>query len=129
MPARDRDHDIVRRALEKEGWTVTDDLREKTKIILCHIADFYKMPERRTLTIFDENNDEYILLDEGWKGSHRIHKTWIHIEIRDSKIWIHCDGTEQGVALDFLQAGIPKEQIVLAFQHPARRERGEFATI
>jgi hypothetical protein len=25
MPALDRDHEIVRRALEKEGWTITDD--------------------------------------------------------------------------------------------------------
>lgn len=25
MPARDRDHQIVRHALEREGWTITDD--------------------------------------------------------------------------------------------------------
>ena len=38
------------------------------------------------------------------------------------------DGTEGGVALEFVEAGIPREHIVLAFQHPALRSDTDFAT-
>ena len=40
----------------------------------------------------------------------------IHLEIINDKIWIKNDDTERGVATDLLEAGVPKEQIVLGFQ-------------
>ncbi|WP_224409850.1 element excision factor XisI family protein [Oscillatoria salina] len=45
----------------------------------------------------------------------------------DGKIWIHRDGTEEGVASEFLNAGIPKERIVLAFKSPSVRKHTGFA--
>ena len=73
-----------------------------------------------------------MLLREGWNGYERHHYAWIHIELKDGKFWIHRDETEDGVTGDLLKAGISKERIlkeriVLAFQHPVRRERGAFA--
>ena len=37
--------------------------------------------------------------------------------MKDNKIWIQRDGTEDGIANDLVSAGIPKDQIVLGF-HP-----------
>ncbi len=34
------------------------------------------------------------------------------------KIWIQCDDTEEDVATDLLEAGVPKEDIVLGFRQP-----------
>jgi len=87
----------------------------------------YRTEKNRTVTAFDRENGQFVLLREGWDGYHRNHFAWIHIELRDGKYWIHRDGTEHGIANDLVEAGIPKERIVLAFQHPVRRERGEFA--
>jgi hypothetical protein len=40
----------------------------------------------------------------------------LHIDIIDHKLWIQHDRTEEGVAVDLVAAGIPKEQIVLGFE-------------
>ncbi|WP_338124970.1 element excision factor XisI family protein [Fischerella thermalis] len=40
----------------------------------------------------------------------------LHIDIIDHKLWIQNNGTEEGVAVDLVAAGIPKEHIVLDFE-------------
>jgi len=40
----------------------------------------------------------------------------IHVDIIDDKIWIQHDGTEDGIALELEEAGIPKDKIVLGFK-------------
>jgi hypothetical protein len=51
----------------------------------------------------------------GW-DLRRVHHCVIHIDLVDGKLWIQCDGTETGVALDLEAAGIPSKRIVLAFK-------------
>ncbi|WP_237396612.1 element excision factor XisI family protein [Okeania sp. KiyG1] len=38
------------------------------------------------------------------------------MQIIDNKIWIQRDGIEEGIATDLMEAGIPKEQIVLGLK-------------
>ena len=80
-----------------------------------------------TEIIFDEAQDHYELMRSGWSNSYRIHGSAIHIDIRDGKIWIQHDGTEAGVANLLVEAGIPHDQIVLAFQAPNLRQYSDFA--
>lgn len=101
--------------------------RDLIERILCECARFYASKEARTLTVFDRVRDQYLLLDEGWDGFKRIHRAWVHVELRDGKFWIQQDGTQDGIAVDLMNAGIPKERIVLAFYPPARRKDTEFA--
>jgi len=51
----------------------------------------------------------------------------VHIDIKNGKIWIQHDGTERGVANDLVEWGVPKEDIVLAFHAPYRRQYTGFA--
>ena len=96
--------------------------------ILCERASFYAFPERsRTLTVFDRKHGQFLLMDEGWQDFKHIHRVWVHVELRDGKLWIQKDGTEDGIAVDLINAGIPKERIILAFQHPNRRQYSDFA--
>ena len=46
--------------------------------------------------IFDETNDHYELMYAGWNGPYRIHGSVLHIDIRQEKVWIQYDGTEDG---------------------------------
>ncbi|MGD1854669.1 MAG: element excision factor XisI family protein [Leptolyngbyaceae cyanobacterium] len=55
------------------------------------------------------------------------HGCLIHIDIIDGKLWIQRDGTENGIATQLFEAGVPKEQIVLGFKSPERRKDTEFA--
>jgi hypothetical protein len=95
---------------------------------LCECARRYAVPEKfRTLMAFDRERGQFTLIDEGWDGYSRIHTLWAHIELRDCKIWIHEDGTEEGIANLLVAAGIPRDHIVLAFHAPAQRKATEFA--
>ena len=113
-----------------EAHTVDDQEMGDQEILeqaLRECARFYASDDARTLTIFDRQNGQFLLMDEGWDGFKHIHRVWLHVELRDGKFWIQKDGTEDGIAVDLMNAGVPKEKIVLAFQHPGRRQYGEFA--
>ena len=51
----------------------------------------------------------------------------MHVALRNNKIWIEEDWTEDGIATYFLASGVPPEDIVLAFYDPLTREHSEFA--
>ena len=55
----------------------------------------------------------------GWDGERRVHGSVIHLDICGDKIWLQYDGTNRPVADELEAAGVPREDIVLAF-HPAR---------
>lgn len=77
--------------------------------------------------IFDTGRDRYQLLHIGWEDLSRVFGCIIYVEIKDGKIWIERDGTEIGVANELVEAGVPKQDIVLAFKAPYRRKFTEFA--
>ena len=78
-------------------------------------------------TIFDEENARYLVVSQGRMGKKRVHGCLLHVEIIDGKIWIQRDGTEDGVADDLVEAGIPRSRIVLGFWDPEARKLGDFA--
>jgi hypothetical protein len=78
-------------------------------------------------TIRDTVRDHYQLVTVGWNDNERIHGTLFHIDIRNGKIWIQYDGTEEGIANRFVEQGVPKTDIVLAFHAPFRRQYTGFA--
>lgn len=78
-------------------------------------------------TIFDELNDHYELMYSGWNGPYRIHGSVLHIDIRNDKVWIQYDGTDESIAEKLVEAGIPHDRIVLAFKAPDIRPYTDFA--
>ncbi len=77
--------------------------------------------------IFDRKRDHYLLLHMGWQGDRRIHGIVAQIDLIDGKVWIQRDGIEYGIAQDLLDAGVPKEHIVLGFKSPELRQYTDFA--
>ena len=110
-----------------------DTLKKYREIIKHSLSEIAMIPyaygdlEKRVM--FDEETDNYAVITQVWEhNGRRAHGCLVHIEIRDGKVWIQRDGTEDGVAAAFLDSGIPKDKIVLAFHSPARRELSGFAT-
>jgi XisI protein len=91
----------------------------------AQIPSAYGEIDRQTL--FDIERDHYQLVNTGWEEHRRIYGCLIHIDIRDGKIWVQYDGTEAGVANQLVEMGVPKQDIVLAFQSPFMRQLSEFA--
>lgn len=85
--------------------------------------------EYENQVINDNKRDHYCLIRVGWKEYERSHHCVIHIDIKQDKIWIQEDWTEEGVANELVEKGVPKSDIVLAFYAPYRREDTEFAVV
>lgn len=77
--------------------------------------------------IFDDEHQQYLVHTIGWQHNKRFLTTILHVVIRNGKLWIEEDWTEEGIATYFLERGVPNEQIVLGFQAPAMRPYTEFA--
>lgn len=102
--------------------------RQIVQEVLTRYVDVqYVHSEIENETIFDPQNDRYLVMSIGWQKAKRIHGCLIHIDIINSKVWIQRDGTEHGIAYDLMAAGIPQTDIVLAFHPPEVRPLTEFA--
>ncbi len=110
-----------------------DKLEYYRDLIRKFLTEYYKLGSNSTnskledVLVFDEQHDNYLLMVIGWHGEERIKVNTIHVRLRDGKIWIEEDWTEDGVVTDFLQAGVSREDIVLAFHPPNLRQYTEFA--
>ena len=78
-------------------------------------------------SIFDDQQDHYLLMAVGWKKRRRIHGCSIHIDIKDDKVWLQHDSTDAVIAEELVDRGIPKEDIVIGFQPEHRRKYTGFA--
>jgi arginine decarboxylase-like protein len=92
-----------------------------------HQLNLKSQSTSESVLVFDETHDQYLLLLMGWHKDERIKSVMIHIRLKDGKIWIEEDWTEDGVATDLLQKGITREEIVLAFHPPHLRQHTEFS--
>ena len=85
------------------------------------------LPDVENELICDEINDRYQLMRVGFENDVRVHYCVFHFDIKNDKIWLQHDATDIPVAQLILNAGIPKEDLVLAFHPPYRRELSGFA--
>jgi hypothetical protein len=77
--------------------------------------------------LFDERNDSYAIIAEGWDGEERVHHVVAHLEIINGKVWIQVDNTDLVIARELESRGVPRTDIVLGFRPPAVRSESEYA--
>src|SRR5262245_23110091 len=99
------------------------DRLERYREIVARVIDQYARykpshGQIETEAIVDRARDHYEVMHVGWDGVRRVHGSVIHRDIINGKVWIQYDGTSRPVADELIAAGIPPEDIVLAF-HPA----------
>ena len=80
-----------------------------------------------TVLSFDEERDQYLWFDIGWNERKRVQAISVYIRIKNEKIYIEEDWTEEGIATELLREGVPKDDIVLAFHDPETRKYTDFA--
>jgi hypothetical protein len=98
--------------------------------ILTRVAEHLKRlpkPEVETLLIEDPTQGVFMLRRLGWHAGQRVDNTVIFARVRDGKVWIEEDNTDLSFYDELARAGIPKSDIVLAFQPPELRHLTEFA--
>ena len=97
------------------------------KVIEGHAQEHSEEDLETTEIVFDRDRDRYLLLYVGWREEDRMHGCPIHIDIKDGKIWIQRDFTEEGLANQLVELGVPKTDIVLGFRASYVRQFTEFA--
>lgn len=96
-------------------------------VLQAYAQIHYAHGEIQTEMVMDRPADHYLLLAVGWDGPRRIHGSIVHIDIIDGKVWIQRDGTEHGIAEELVEAGIPRDRIVLGFRPADLRQYTEYA--
>ncbi|MBD1856937.1 MULTISPECIES: XisI protein [Leptolyngbya] len=71
--------------------------------------------------ILDAERDHYQWMNVGWRGLNRIYRCVMHIDIKNEKIWIQQNLTDQNPAEELIKMGVPREDIVLGLQPPYKR--------
>lgn len=77
--------------------------------------------------VLDRTRGRFVLITVGWDEDDRVDDVLVHVDIINGKIWIQTDNTEHGIAPELVEAGVPKSDIVLAFQAPELRQYTEYA--
>lgn len=106
-----------------------EQLREAIKLVFRSWEE-YPNPDLslfRIAGVMDIAHDRYTLTHIDFDGDRYKSSLLAYLEIRDSKIWILTDNTEEGIATELVAENIDKEQIVLGFYSAALREAGDFA--
>jgi hypothetical protein len=111
-----------------------DKLTRYREAVKSTLLDWYAYVSRATPKngtdaecAFDDERGNYMLIFVGWHDGKRKQSIYIFVRIKDGKVWIEEDWTDRGIADELLRAGIPKEDIVLAFHSPEMRHLTEFA--
>lgn len=87
-----------------------------------YVADDVSNEEVEVQLICDTERDHYQWMNVGWQGFNRIYHCVIHFDIKDGKIWLQQNSTDQSPADELIAMGVPKEDIVLGLQPPLKRQ-------
>ena len=99
--------------------------------LLLKLAETHTIDDQNvdSIVVADDQNGQYMLFGIGWRGHERIDKSWVHVRIKNGKLWIEDDWTADGIVTHLKEAGIPNEDIVLAFNPPDMRQNTEYAVV
>ncbi|MBW4533905.1 MAG: XisI protein [Pleurocapsa minor HA4230-MV1] len=107
------------------------DLIKYSEIVQKLLQDYAALsgddPTVETELIFDTVRDRYQLVHVGWQGDRRIYGCILHLDIRDGKIWLQHNGTENDIAAELVEMGVAKTDIVIGFHSPFKRQFTEYA--
>jgi hypothetical protein len=77
--------------------------------------------------IFDIQRDHYQIISVGWNQQKRVYGPIMHLDIKNEKIWIQQNTTEVDIAMELIEMGVPKQDIIIGFHTPKMRKLTSFA--
>lgn len=98
-----------------------------TTLLQEYATDWSKGQDLKFEVVFDTERKHYQLVCLGWLKDDYIHNVPIHLDIKDGKVWLQKNTTEEFVAETLHERGIPKADIVLGLQPPEYRKYTEYA--
>ena len=71
--------------------------------------------------IVDPKGKHFQLLRVGWTRGRHIFGVRFHFDLKDDKVWVQANNTEEMIGDELIKYGIAREDIVLAFHPPELR--------
>lgn len=107
-----------------------DKITTYKKIVRKIVSDAVAMSEPiengiENQLIIDDERGHYLYFGVGWEetSDNWFYASFIHIDIKpDAKVWLQHDGTDLRIVQLLINAGIPKNDIVIGFQKPQVRK-------
>ena len=110
-----------------------DNLKKYQDAIIDLLEAYAAVPFSNTPTvekqiIADRERNRFQVIAFGWENEDQlVNSTFLHLEIKDGKIWIQQNWTEIAVATELIQRGVLKTDIILGFVPEYAREGAEMA--
>lgn len=105
-----------------------DEYRKYIKQLLTAYSQYEKSDSQvEAQTIFDTEHDHYQLVYVGWENKRRVYGCVLHLDIKNEKVWIQHNGTEANIGDELVALGVLKQDIVLGFHSPYKRQFTDFA--
>lgn len=92
-----------------------------------YIATMPSNLDEEVYLVEDKVKMNYLIYHNVWKQNSRSYGCILHVRIKNEKVYVEYDGTDEGFADLFAEAGISKQDIVLALHAPAKRQYTGFA--
>ncbi|MBO3461520.1 MAG: XisI protein [Aetokthonos hydrillicola CCALA 1050] len=86
----------------------------------------FALPDALIIPFFDEKRDHYQWMNVGWEGLKRVYRCIIHFDIKNGKIWLQQNLTDQNPAEELVAMGVPREDIVLGLQPTYKRQYTDY---
>lgn len=106
------------------------DKLSRYRSIIHHLLEEYRAwyeatpePGVETAVICDDVHGEYLLMRVGWRGETRVRRSAFYLRLKDGQIRVEEDWTQEGIASELAAAGVPQQDVVLAFNPPELRRR------
>ena len=113
--------DEVKKMLNMDKITHDQSLIKKNLLEYEKLSSQVTDPDIDETLIFDDLRSQYLWFNIGWKNGERVKAISVYVRIKNDKIWIEEDSTEE-----LLRGDVPKEDIVLAFYDPETRKHTDF---
>lgn len=101
--------------------------RDYIKTLLTrYTSDDISDNEVEVQLILDTERDHYQWMNVGWEKLNRVYRCIMHFDIKDGKIWLQQNLTDQNPAEELVEMGVPREDIVLGLQPPYKRQYTDY---
>lgn len=106
-----------------------DRYRQVIKQILTEQAELSSVGDDNVepQLIFDDTHDHYQLNYVGWRGNKRVFGPVMHFDIKNGKIWLQYNGTEDSIAKKLTDMDVPNTDIVLGLHSEFKRQFTPYA--
>lgn len=102
--------------------------RKVIKQLLTEYSQYsYRYGDVESQVLFDTEHDHYQLVRVGWEDKKRVYGCVLHLDIKDSKIWVQWNSSDIDIGKELVAHNILKEDIVLGFHPEHLRQYSEYA--